>query len=102
MEIPPRPMLQLLSHRPERQNQNTRYLMISGTSKRTLGTKVSHRVEWRPVWSKKEIKTGTEEGANSMARMWGEYLEIKGRDGPGQIQKSCSHHRRGQGCKAKG
>ena len=37
-----------------------------------------------------------------MARMWGECLEIKGRDGPGQIQKSCSHHRRGQGCKAKG
>lgn len=27
--------------------------------KRAWGPQVHHRVEWRPVWSNKEIKTGT-------------------------------------------
>ena len=76
MEIPPRPKLQLLSHRPERQNQNIRYLMISGTSKRALGAKVSHRVEWRPVCSKKQIKTGT--GASLVVQWLGVCLPMQG------------------------
>lgn len=51
----------------ERQNQNTRYLKVSGASKKTVlgakGEQLSHRVERRPVWSSEEFKTGSEEGA---------------------------------------
>lgn len=41
--------------------------MVRGILKLTAlgakGKQVSHVVEWRPVWSNEELKTGSEEGA---------------------------------------